>query len=442
MIRAENLTFTYSTLDSSVLKRTNFKLEPGKFALVCGPTGSGKSTLLKTLNGLSPNFTGGTVSGNVVVEGESVIGRKPNQLAHLIGYVNQQPDGAFVADTVEDELAYGMEQLGFSREEMKTRVSEIAEKLNITELLGRGLTELSGGQQQRVAIGAAIAAGQKLILLDEPTSALDDQAAAESLELLKRLCINEGITVVIAEHRVERVLKYADSVISVHRDGSVTHQRREEANLDSGPETTQRVSTATDEITFSAKSLQQTYKDLVALSPTDLELRAGSVTGVSGANGAGKSSLLWAIVEDAWRQKLPIAMVPQNATDLLFLNSVSAELAEADRFAQQAPNSSATILESLIGRIDPKLHPRDLSSGQQLALALSVQLIRETAIVLLDEPTRGLDAAAKSELASLIDRLASRGISVVIATHDQNFLNRISDQIITLELGTVVNISG
>jgi energy-coupling factor transport system ATP-binding protein len=246
---------------------------------------------------------------------------------------------------------------------------------------------------------------------------------------------------VIAEHRVERVLKYADSVISVHRDGSVTHQRTKEANLDSGHETTQRVSTATDEITFSAKSLQQTYKDLVALSPTDLDLRAGSVTGVAGANGAGKSSLLWAIVEDAWRQKLPIAMVPQNATDLLFLNSVSAELAEADRFAQQPPNSAATILESLIGRMDPKLHPRDLSCGQQLALAVSVQLIRETSIVLLDEPTRGLDAAAKSELASLIDRLASRGISVVIATHDQNFLNRISDQIITLELGRVVTVS-
>ncbi|MEN9731723.1 MAG: hypothetical protein RL488_1033, partial [Actinomycetota bacterium] len=160
MIRFEGVTFGYQHAESSVIRRTNFGIAAGEFVLVCGPTGSGKSTLLKLLNGLAPNFTGGTLSGSITIDGVEVVGKKPQELAELVGYVNQQPEGSFVADTVGEELAYGLEQLGFEPAEMERRVTSYATLVGVADLIDRPLAALSGGQQQRVAIASAMAAGQ------------------------------------------------------------------------------------------------------------------------------------------------------------------------------------------------------------------------------------------------------------------------------------------
>jgi energy-coupling factor transport system ATP-binding protein len=153
LIEFRSVGFGYQRAESPIISRATFALAAGEFTLVCGPTGSGKSTLLKLMNGLAPHFTGGELSGTILIDGKDVTGHKPHELAELVGYVNQQPEGSFVADTVGEELAYGLEQLGFTPTDMEQRIAKHAELVGIEQLLEQPLASLSGGQQQRVAIG-------------------------------------------------------------------------------------------------------------------------------------------------------------------------------------------------------------------------------------------------------------------------------------------------
>ena len=487
MIEFANVTFGYSGAESPVVSRANFKLAAGEFTLVCGPTGSGKSTLLKLFNGLAPHFTGGNLQGRILFEGVDVTGRKPHELAELVGYVNQQPEGSFVADTVAEELAYGLEQLGATPVAMESKIQAYAELVGIAHLLDAPLSSLSGGQQQRVAIAAAMAAGQKILVLDEPTSALDPLAAEELVTLLATLSKQQGITVLLAEHRLERVLEYVDSVIVVNGDGSVVKSAPREAFnnhrlLPPVVEFSKRVglkptalsiteakAATSGEIEFHTiqpvvsgdvmlrvDELKVSYGTTEAVRGVSLQVRAGEVLALMGDNGSGKSSLLWAIQGSGRRAsgtvwsalgdpaKLSVAerlgavtLVPQRASDLLFLNSLADELAESDRFNEVKPGETAKLFLQLSNRTDPKQHPRDLSAGQQLALVLAVQLGKGAPLVLLDEPTRGLDYEAKRHLARAIEKLKASGRSVLLASHDVEFVAQLADRIYLLESGLV-----
>ena len=187
--------------------------------LVVGRTGSGKSTLLGAMTGHVPHFTGGTLAGHVRIAGRDTREHRPRDLADLVGVVGQDPLAGFVTDTVEEELAYGMEQLGLGAATMRKRVEETLDVLGIADLRGAALRELSGGQQQRVAIGSVLTAHPRVIVLDEPTSALDPTGAEDVLATITRLVHDLAVTVVVAEHRIERVLQYADTVVHVGTDG-------------------------------------------------------------------------------------------------------------------------------------------------------------------------------------------------------------------------------
>lgn len=187
MIKISNMNFDYGSDDSTVFKRVNLEFAPGEISLVIGPTGSGKSTLLRLLNRLSPSFSGGRFSGGIWVDGHEITQSKPKDLASLIGYVNQTPETSFVAETVIEELAFGMEQLGTPVPTMNSKIDEICRLLDLTHLKQTSLENLSAGQQQRVAIGAALVCGQRLLLLDEPTSALDSESATQLLDTLNSL---------------------------------------------------------------------------------------------------------------------------------------------------------------------------------------------------------------------------------------------------------------
>ena len=184
-----------------------------------GRTGSGKSTLLRAMNGLVPHFSGGTLHGRVLVDGRDTRTHRPRDLADVVGYVGQDPLAGFVTDTVEDELAYGMESLGLPADLMRKRVEETLDLLGLAELRSRPVADLSGGQQQRVAIGSVLTAHPRVLVLDEPTSALDPLAAEEVLATLQRLVHDLGLTVVLAEHRLERVVQYADRVVLLPGEG-------------------------------------------------------------------------------------------------------------------------------------------------------------------------------------------------------------------------------
>lgn len=435
MIKIKNLNFGYGRSDSLVLRRVNLHVSSGQMVLITGPTGGGKSTFLKCLNGLAPHFTGGEISGEILIDGSSILGKFAHDLADLVGFVNQQPEGAFACDTVEEELAFGLEQLGWNPEAMHSRVLELADTFQLQNILERPLVELSGGEQQRVAVAAALAAGQKVLLLDEPTSALDQTSSATLLRLLKKLAAENGITVLLAEHRIDRVLPLVDTVLSVDGDGSVRQfEPADYGNVESLTAPKQR-NDVEHKVVFSASGLSKKYGQTIALAPMDLAVRESSIIAVVGENGSGKTSLLWCALRSAQAQKYPTAMVPQNAADLLFLPTLSEELAESDSLNDLPPTSTAKQFETLAGRVDPSTHPRDLSAGQQLALVLAIQISTKAKLLILDEPTRGLDLRSKAALREQLIALKNLGHSILLASHDLSFVNGISDEVITMRAG-------
>ncbi|NUR08320.1 MAG: ABC transporter ATP-binding protein, partial [Nocardioidaceae bacterium] len=219
MIELHEMGVTFADAAEPVLSSVDLLVPEGELALVVGRTGSGKSTLLRSLNGLVPHFSGGTLHGRVVVDGRDTRAHPPRDLADVVGFVGQDPLAGFVTDTVEDELAYGMESLGLPTDVMRKRVEETLDLLGLAEVRNRPVSDLSGGQQQRVAIGSVLTTHPRILVLDEPTSALDPLAAEEVLATLQRLVHDLGLTVMLAEHRLERVVQYADRVVLVPGEG-------------------------------------------------------------------------------------------------------------------------------------------------------------------------------------------------------------------------------
>jgi energy-coupling factor transport system ATP-binding protein len=219
MIGFDRVSVTYPGATDAVLRDVDLHIPEGELCLVVGRTGSGKSTLLRCINGLVPHFTGGRLSGHVTVDGRDTRAFPPRELADVVGFVGQDPLAGFVTETVEDELAYGMESLGVAPDVMRRRVEEILDLLGLADVRDRSLLSLSAGQQQRVAIGSVLTVHPRVLVLDEPTSALDPAAAEDVLAALTRLVHDIGITVVLAEHRLERVVQYADRVVFVPGHG-------------------------------------------------------------------------------------------------------------------------------------------------------------------------------------------------------------------------------
>ncbi|MFD7086043.1 ABC transporter ATP-binding protein, partial [Streptomyces sp. NPDC059918] len=220
MIRFEQVSVTYDGAEQPTLRDVDLVIPEGELTLLVGPSGVGKSTLLGAVCGLVPHFTGGTLRGRVTVAGRDTRTHKPRELADVVGTVGQDPLAHFVTDVVEDELAYGMESLGLAPSVMRRRVEETLDLLGLNELRDRPLATLSGGQQQRVAIGSVLTTHPKVLVLDEPTSALDPAAAEEVLAVLQRLVHDLGTTVLLAEHRLERVVQYADQVLLLPSPGA------------------------------------------------------------------------------------------------------------------------------------------------------------------------------------------------------------------------------
>ncbi|RNL78714.1 ABC transporter ATP-binding protein [Nocardioides marmorisolisilvae] len=494
-IELRDVSVTYADAVEPVLREVDLSISEGELVLVVGRTGSGKSTLLGLLNGLVPYSTGGTVTGTVTVHGRETSAHRPRDLADLVGVVGQDPLAGFVTDTVEEELAYGMEQLGLPPEVMRKRVEETLDLLGIAELRDAPLADLSGGQQQRVAIGAVLTAHPKVLVLDEPTSALDPTGAEEVLAAITRLVHDLGITVVVAEHRVERVLAYADRVVHVV-DGavesgepaavmrtatvappvvelgrwadwsplplSVRDARRLAGDLQSSVvevQAPQRL--PRNPIVLSARSVSVRHGDLVAVREVDLDLYAGEVVALMGRNGAGKSSLLWALQGSGRRsggsvtlgggddavdpgdlapavRRTRVGLVPQTPTDLLYLSTVGAECAQADTETRSAPGTCRELLDRILPDIDPATHPRDLSEGQRLGLVLAVQLTARPDVLMLDEPTRGLDYQGKAALAEVLRGLADDGHAVLLSTHDVEFTAIVADRVVVMAGGEIV----
>jgi energy-coupling factor transport system ATP-binding protein len=493
MIELRGVTVSYG--ETPVVNDVDLTIGDGELVLVSGPTGSGKSTVLGVVTGLVPRFTGGHLAGDLLLDGTSILRTPPRERAHVIGYVGQDPLAGFVTDTVEEELAYGMEQLGLPADTMRRRVEETLDLLGVAHLRSRDLRTLSGGEQQRVAIGSVLTMHPRLLVLDEPTSALDPTAAEEVLATLTRLVNDLGVSVLVAEHRLERVIPFVDRMVllTVTPEGggrvevgapadllahspvvpplvdlgryagwsplplTVREARRRLASsptewLPAPPSDDQSVSldAGGPVAGLTAKAVTVTHGRSVAVREVSLDLRPG-VTALMGRNGAGKSSLLWALQGSGPRQsgrvdvagtdpaearpavrRALVGLLPQSAADLLYLETVDEECAAGGEGCRE-------VLDALVPGIPGDRHPRDLSEGQRLAVALALVLAPRPPVVLLDEPTRGLDYAAKRGLARLLRGFADDGRTVLVSTHDVEFAALVADQVLVLADGEVVS---
>ncbi len=496
VIEFERVSVTYDGAPAPALREATFAVPEGELALVVGRTGSGKSTLLRAINGLVPHFTGGTLSGRVVVAGRDTRLHRPRDLADVVGFVGQDPVSGFVTDAVEDELAYGMESLGVAPDVMRRRVEETLDLLGLADVRDRPLTALSGGQRQRTAIGAALTPHPAVLVLDEPTSALDPQAAEEVLAALQRLVHDLGVTVVMAEHRLERVIQYADRVIEVPGATgpvlsgdpatlmatapvappvvqlgrlagwsplplSVRDARRAAAPLRAGLNSSiirrVRSAAAASGALGRAKDLVVRYDRTVALRGVSLEIRAGEVVALMGRNGAGKSTLLNCLVglvrpgsgsvetsgltpavtkpKDLVKA---VGLVPQEPADLLYAATVGTECAQADADFRVEAGTCRGLLRRLAPDVTDDTHPRDLSEGQRLCLSLAVVLCGAPPLLLLDEPTRGLDYGAKHRLVEILAELAANRHAVVLSTHDVELVAEVATRVVVLADGEIV----
>ncbi|MFJ1832735.1 ABC transporter ATP-binding protein [Streptomyces sp. NPDC088175] len=534
MIRFEQVSVRYEGTERPTLTGVDLTVPEGELVLLVGPSGVGKSTLLGAVSGLVPHFTGGTLSGRVTVDGRDTRTHKPRELADLVGTVGQDPLSHFVTDTVEDELAYGMESLGLAPDVMRRRVEETLDLLGLAGLRDRPIATLSGGQQQRVAIGSVLTPHPKVLVLDEPTSALDPAAAEEVLAVLQRLVHDLGTTVLMAEHRLERVVQYADQVILLPSPGaapvmgapadvmavspvhppvvalgrlagweplplSVRDARRRAADLRArlatvrppareplvatrapapvsapalAPSPVRRGALArllgrgartadvpepVADVTARVERLGVRRGRVEALRRVTLTVSPGETVALMGRNGAGKSTLLATLVgmveptsgtvlvggrtphrTEPREMVRRVGLVPQEPRDLLYADTVAAECAAADGDAGAAPGSCRALVSELLPGVPDDTHPRDLSEGQRLALALAVVLTARPPLLLLDEPTRGLDYAAKARLVGVLRGLAADGHAIVLATHDVELAAELAHRVVILADGETV----
>jgi energy-coupling factor transport system ATP-binding protein len=499
VIQFEHVSFRYPDAARPALCDVSFSLAEGSLLLVAGVSGAGKSTLLRCINGLVPHFSGGSLAGRITVDGLDPVQATPQQMSQRVGFVFQDPETQFVMDTVEDEIAFGLENAAVAPQEMRVRVEETLDLLDLARLRRRALAALSGGERQRVAIAAALALRPHILVLDEPTSQLDPQSAEEVLAAAARLNEELGLTVVLAEHRLERVLGVADRLLFLPGDGPPLsgEPRAVLAQADLGPPVVRLGKalgwaplplTVKEGLRFSrslpqparpaiqpvnppdssyiqARGIETTYGGEPVLRGVNLDARRSEIAVLMGRNGSGKSTLLKTLVGLARPRRGQVTVagrntagmevaeicrhvgyLPQDPNSLLFADSVGAELETTLRnfglptrdAAGRLPDAALRLLDDLdlTNKIDA--YPRDLSVGERQRVALAAILAAEPQGLLLDEPTRGLDYGAKRRLADLLDRWRSRGMAIVVVTHDVEWAAELADRVLVMSQGEII----
>lgn len=493
MINLTNLSFQYPSSTSSVLNGVNLQIPPGTLTLISGPSGSGKSTLLRCLNGLVPHFTGGQITGSVNVFGADPIASGPEAMAETVGFVFQEPEAQFIYDIVEDEIAFSLEHAGLSRDKISSRLDSVCTYLNLEAIRKKPIHQISGGEKQRVAVASALVNRPQVLILDEPTSQLDPSSADELLRYVVSLKQDLGLTVLIAEHRLERLLPYTDWMIHLDIEGNCAFGKPEDIlkemdqvppiisiarklnisplplSIEYFPKTKVPQSThPSSELEIQPSQIHRHGLEVQDLS-VDLEgkcvvdgisfsIHAGEILTLLGPNGAGKTTILRSIMGlipyqgNIFLKSKPIekdslleiiqhvGYLPQNPNDLLFAETVLDELIiTLKNHGQDWKRDELILFLSNFSLSDHQNdYPRDLSVGERQRTALAAITVHNPDLVLLDEPTRGLDYTNKSKLAHLFRKWRSNGKGILVVTHDIEFAARLADRVILMESGKLL----
>lgn len=493
ILKIQNLTFSYPQNSRRVLDDVSFSVKEGEFCVLCGATGSGKSTLLRLCKReIAPN---GQKEGQIVFGNTPIEQLSNRDAAMRIGFVCQQPDQQIVCDKVWHELAFGLENLGLSQKEIALRVAEMASYLGIEAWYDMPISALSGGQKQLLCLATVMVMHPDLLILDEPTSQLDPIAATEFLHTLKKLNRDFSLTVLIAEHRLEELVPLCDRLIALengtllgadHPCTLMPKIAKNPALLSSMPTAT-RVSCALGQKTYPLsvkegremlaayaqaeiralpeQALAHTQEKALELSSIhfrydrtrpdvlcnlSLTLYKGETLCVLGGNGSGKSTMLgiasgiykpYAGKVTVFGKKLKeyknqslyrecLTLMPQDVQTVFLCNTVREELKDAKADLASLPFDLSCLLDT---------HPYDLSGGEQQMLALAKVLATKPRILLMDEPTKGLDAQKKQQLLDVLQALKAQGISILIVTHDVEFAALCADRCVLFFRGNAIS---
>lgn len=522
VIRAENLTYTYPVGDKPAFKELSFKIYRGEFVLVTGPSGCGKTTLCRCFNGLIPHFYNGRLEGEISVIGMNIVEHPIHEFAQHVGLVFQNPENQLFSLSVEKDVAFGLENLGLPREEIRERVDWALEITGISNLRDRAPFELSGGQQQRVAIASVLAMKPEVIVLDEPTSFLDPLSAKKIFEVINRLNKELQITIVLVEHRLDLAAKYADRIIVMNKgriilDGETKEVfnseetkivgvgipratrlyqilREKGLKLNDIPitseEATHLIKDAFATVGFPGKTIVNSKSELCnnteaeemveqspviivenitytypngirALRGVSLAIREGECVAIMGQNGAGKTTLVKhfngllkpvngrVLIDGVDTRKTSVAklarkvgFVFQNPDHQLFCETVEKEIAFAlrnfgfdEKKIEKRVDWALNILDLTEYR---NVSPFMLSGGERKRVALASVLAWNPKILILDEPTIGQDYMQKEKLRNFITQLNAQGKTVVIVTHDIEFVAECKPRIILMREGKIV----
>lgn len=419
---------------------------PGELIVISGATGSGKSTVLRTLSGLHTHIDGGVAEGRIAVAGHDRLLTAPRHTARLVGAVLQQPRTAFAADRVDDEVGLALELRGVAPVLRRARVDEVLRRVGISDLRTRRTSELSAGEATLVAIAAAIVEDPVLLVVDEPLADLDRDARERIVSLLGALAHEAGVCVVVAEHRTDDFRAVADRSLHVADDGAIVdgtlvHVPDREPDVRAARPIGHSPAPETGMV-LDVRGVSVRHGQRLAVDDVSLQLAAGEIIAVSGPNGAGKSSLLQALSREPGT-----ALVPDASDDLFVRDTVRAELRREDARAK-TPGAGPARFAALLG-LDPSdprfvarlgLHPRDLSVGERRCLAIVLQTARSPRVLLVDEPTRGLDPSARRLVMHALAAQADAGTAVLFASHDAGFCAALADRLLAMHHGTLERI--
>jgi len=440
---AEDLSFAYPSSEGVALRNVSVCLAPGQVTLVLGRSGSGKSTLLRAFAGLVPHFHGGRFSGRVEVADLDTRRHGPARLAGTVATLFQDPEDQVVFTRVLNEVAFGLENVGAGAHEIEARALDALASVGAEHLAGRLVTELSGGELQRICLAATLALEPKLLLLDEPTSQLDPEAAEALVELAVRLARDRGTAVLLTEQRPALPLEVCDRVLFLDRgrlvfDGPVRQartwlQEHHPSFVSAGGAGDEHHRRA-GEVACRLDRVSYAYEDhLLVLDGASLELRRGEIVALVGPNGSGKTTLaklaagLLEPLSGSIERRGRATYLSQDPGRYVFCERAVEEVAVGIGGDPTAARRTLAAV-GLAGYEDR--HPRDLSSGERERLALAAVLAPDPDLLVLDEPTRGVDPERKRELAGLLREDTARATLVV--THDIAFAKAVADRVVSL----------
>ena len=408
------------------LRECSLDVEPGEVVALFGPSGSGKSTLLRALAGLVPHFHGGRFSGRVEVGGLDTRRVRPAELAGTVGTLFQDPEDQVVFTRVRAEVVFGLENLGTPPAEIEWRALEALAAVGAAELADRPVAELSGGELQRVCLASVLALRPRLLLLDEPTSQLDPDGAAAAIELAR----SSGAAVVVSEQRPERVLEASDRVVFLE-GGRIRYGELPEAWLPRECELPQAEPSGApvcrlDGVTFG-------YGEEAVVERAGLTVGRGEIVALLGPNGSGKTTLakLAAGLLEPWTGSVEregrACYLSQDPGRYLIAERADEEVALA--VGGDLERARRALAEMGLAGFEGR-HPRDLSSGERERLALAAVLVAQPDLLVLDEPTRGVDPERKDELTRLLRAQAPVRATLVV-TNDHLFAASVADRVVS-----------